>query len=253
MKKILLVLLLFFLSAAAAAGFGPILGGGPDGTGEDVEDCPTGTYNFAINFDHGDGNDYACDDSQVTYQKDASGGSYEISSSYGETGEGFRATALDEYIQWDNDFSIDVVDAGTIWMGVYTEAQSSADSVLMELYQDSDDYLYIRMGNGNQPTVFWSGAGTTDFSLWSGSSVSNATWTRIGVTWDQDLGGEDFCVAMDAGSWECDIDNLNAWGSTDAIKLIIGENNSGTTEDDYRLDDIYYIDGFQQSDPHGTY
>jgi len=101
--------------------------------------------------------------------------------------------------------------------------------------------------------MLWNGNGTLDQVQGASQAITRdgSTWVNIGFTWypGQGAGHDDLCTQVASGGWQCEQDDLQAFGDQPTY-VYLGENQCGVDSDDLiDVDKVVFISGFQQACP----
>ena len=246
MKKKLTLFILIFLIPVFAWASGGLVFMSPGESGDYL--CPSGTYLFAWDGDYIDDSDKGCFTNGTVTKDGTLGGSGTIGA-YGESGSnGFWYTADGDFLKWLV-ASADGLDPteGTIYMRIYM-VTSAATEYVFESYYNGTNFIYVRVLNSNEAGLGgqWSGNAYSDYSS---STVSDATWTTIGVAWKYNEVGTDFSVTHDGTTWNDKDKDFAADWATDPAYLCLGTDYTGSGADDFYITKIVVLSTFKESLP----
>jgi hypothetical protein len=240
----MIILLLLFLLIASPLYSAELVGfGGAGGT----SDCPSGTYKFFWNGDYPSDTVKGCfTNGTVTKEGTQTGGT--IGTAYGQTGNGYRVTAVDQRITWavsgDDGISATV---GTVWMSIYLDGVGSV-CTFFESAIDAQNYLEFVTNSSRYLMGYYEGQDVMQLvSAGASYAVPLDTWTRVGYSWDDT--NNKHSVKVGTNPWVQDSETLTSWTSS-ANSLSIGEYLSGGTSCTVYIDNVYVLGGYQENDPY---
>lgn len=218
--------------------------------------CPSlaSSYKFAWNGDYPDNNLLACNDLASFTKAGVTGGTVEINSDYGYSGNGFRKTANNEYVNFAFDSGDSLIndELGTIWMRVYIVSDGAmTNDMVFESSSNSTNFIYIIINsdkslrgyfrdNVNQQYVVSTIGSAADTVHWN-------EWNWIGYSWDAT--NNRHCVTINDETWYQESETLDAW-ATQPNNVAIGEKDRGGTESDaIWIDDVYIFNTYQAARP----
>jgi len=213
-----------------------------------IDPCSAGTYLSCWNGDYTSDTDKACFDSGAS-AKDGTQNDGTIGTDYGETGNGFRITAEDQYLKWavSSEDGIDD-EEGTVWMSVYvTEDESRTDSTVFEAHVDVNNGIDIQVKGNNRVRGRHEGDGAPNNLDDATIMISPGEWHRIGYTWK--VATDFHCVAVNESAWVCQEETLTAFDEP-LDQMQIGEDNTEATQTDtIDIDNVYVTGTYQDDDP----
>ena len=212
------------------------------------------TYAFRWNGDHATDTSYADLRSGDASLDGNVTGTIEISSAYGEAGNGLRVTGANEYITWVMS-GVDTIntDSGTIWFSIKTDASEdfTADGCFIESYISSNDKMNCVVRSSDEKLNFtFKGSGTEE-GFASTSVVNTGNWVRCALSWD--ITTQKVAVYDDiADGWSVSVSSTYTKASTLLDDFTLGENATGSsfTHNIY-IDNVYLVNGdYQAADPY---
>jgi hypothetical protein len=221
------------------------------GGGGTTDNCPDATYNFAWTGDNTSGVTYACKDNGTSSVNTASTGSgYATGSSYGESGNGVRFSAANQYLLWTASGG-DIIDdeTCTIWYSIRAEDSNFSGQTFMESYSDSNNRFYAYVHDEDDLAAYANGNGTAE--SWSdGADVSDGAWKRRAISWNS---ATNKLSLYDGSDWsETTSSTYTAWNSQDPDDFTLGENEASAYAEtkNIDIDSVYIIVGtYQAGDP----
>jgi len=198
----------------------------------------TGTYDGCWTGDYDDGGadtDKICINSGASTADGSLNGSPDISSSYGETGNGIRFDVTDESLEWPvTSGNIFTSSSGTVCLNIYLQ-DSTQQIMLFEAYTNSSYELRFYTEIDNTVTCRHEGNNVVvDTGTDNSDTVTDQTWTIVCCSWDIDndcVDADDGCLStwVEGGSgWvdDADPDILTPWTGNEPATVKIGEEDS---------------------------
>lgn len=210
--------------------------------------CPSGTYSFAWNGDYTGDSDKGCFDSGCSSVKDGtlSGGTIGAT---GQTGNGYRVTAHNQYLSWDNtaEDGLDIT-VGTVWMSVYItdDGTDSSNGLFEATVSPATDQVKLTVNSTTRTIVATYIGQSTSKSKTSTDVVTEGAWIRVGMSWDTANG---YVCAVVGSTWTTNTTGVVVMASSPTT-FSIGENlSSGAEDDTMDIDNVYIIKSFKAADP----
>lgn len=248
-RSLLITLLLLFPATAHGWGIFAFQGGAGASTSGGVADCPSGTYDFAWNGDHSSGTLYACLNSGISAtQSTAQGGTYTISSDYGDGGNGIGFTGGvtgDDFIKFGGTVLDSYGSAGTIWLSVYPVA-GDGNKTVAEAPYDGSNYFYMNILNDERIHFYFKATNIIQVANAS-ATVTIGSWNRVAYSWS--IGGGVAAVTDDGTNWYTATATLTAWPGAPTYFAVGWDTYGLGSADDVYVDNFYIVDGYQAADP----
>ena len=203
--------------------------------------CPSGTYYFAWNGDYTADTDKGC--FGATPADGTPTGSIEITSSYGQSGNGLRINAESEGLSWST-FNLDN-DAFTVWMDIYIVTYTNI-TVVFEFHYDASDYLYVRLQPGPVPR-FYLMRGGAEVLITSINNITDSTWTTLGFSFRDST--NEMAIKVGANSWESDEFTFGAWTNEPTVLRLGNVDHAGFNATAIYYDNVYVSNGYQTAHP----
>jgi hypothetical protein len=216
------------------------------------DDCPGGLYAKAWDGDESTGSTYYCVSGGSATVFDADGGTTEIGTSYGDTGNGLQVTDSNEY----RAITISNAGVGTVWFKIdMTQVIGSMDAnfQFMSVWYDTDNFIQLRMRTSGNLQIRYIGAATLDGDRQYAISFTPGTFEIVAFSWDNTAGdGSEGLALYSDGAWRVDESGLSLTSfASNPTQLQIGSaaNSPGLTDDVYYFDDVAYIETFKAANP----
>ena len=221
-------------------------------------DCPTGTYAFAWNGDHGDGDHYACTASGGATRLGTNDGTDRVSDAINSDGDNeFVMSTRDMYISWACAAG-DLLDGdvATIWLSYYQPDTLTGQTNVFESFSaNGGNRAKIQIKTNTRVNGYHRANSGTTADIDSANVVAvNASWVRIGYTFQVAADAEGDHYVSDNGSWnDGQGEDLDAWDQ-DCDYVAIGEFVGGGADPGQTIyiDDVYVINSYQAVDPCST-
>jgi hypothetical protein len=212
--------------------------------------CPSGTYLFAWDGNHGDGTNYGCDGSGTAVEGTAYG-SPTISTDYGGGGsdKGMLVDAAPTYIGFPDSAGalLDMATPQTIWMRVYfSEAPATHTRIFNAQDSEFNDYVRWQAQSNREFLTIYAAEGGTTQTVYSNNLLSTETWIDIAYSWDQ--ANNDHANNV-GSSWKQDANELTTAPTDDVELIMIGSNTGFGMTTDYRITKFAIVDGYQSAKP----
>lgn len=215
-------------------------------------DCPSETMLGSWNGGHST-NTSICYNGGASDKALTSQTGVDIGASYGETDDGVRVDADNEYIRWAISAD-DLLDdqEGTCWIRTKLSGASGANMYIWTAEFDIDNVLGVRVNSGGGAiTAYYRASATSDTKNSSGGPTTGS-FIDIGFTWSISTGTGALCVDLEGGGWECDNNEaLDTWDTVPDY-LYLGEVNGPGGGDggiNIDIDKIRCLQGYQQGKP----
>lgn len=200
--------------------------------------CPTGTYLGAWGGEHTTGTDYICLNSGLSQKQGTVNSAASIHGDYKLTGNyGIHIpTGADSLSAAISSGDLGASSTGTIWFDIYLDASTGANYVY-PYYVDNSNLLRINFQADNTISAYHIG-NATSVSKVTTNTVTDTTWTTIGIAWQANAGTTYFSVKVGANAWEdsADPDHVTAFASEPTTFWLGDKTAAGGVADGYRLD-----------------
>lgn len=222
-----------------------------DACGDDM------AYTSLWNGEYADHTDYMCVSN--TFSDGELESTAAIDSAYAQgTGYGLRTTANNMSLQFtDIDPALVDKDLGTVWMSIKVPAPGEPpnvedDTTIFEVTDGTtNNYVWLVIKDDDEYISGYYRGNTGAIEGQQGNDaivVDGTTWNRVAYTWDRV--SSIHCVQVGTNGWDCSsTDTLDEW-SASLTKVVIGEDDLGsTTTQTVYYDNVYILSTYQAADP----
>ncbi len=212
------------------------------------------SYAIRWNGDHATDTSYADLRSGAASLDGTISGTVEISSSYGQVGNGLRITNNNEYVLWALS-GADTInrDSATVWFSIKTDASAdfTADATFWESYISSEDYLRALIRPSDEKITLTAKGNNVTEGFASSGAVNTGNPIRCAVSWNIATAKVSLYDGV-SDSWNESSSSTYTKSVTVFDEFVLGEYNAGGafTENIY-LDNVYLVNAdYQAADPY---